>query len=166
MNDTAHAITHLDWRTAPLSGRVLIEASAGTGKTWNIGLLFLRLILERQIPVEKILVVTFTDAAAQELRERLRARLADAEYCLRGGAVSADAELAAWLEEKYIGADVTLALRRIQLARVDIDRAPIATIHAVCQRILRDYPLEAGSAFGAGALFDEIELLRECIEDF
>jgi len=166
VNDTAHAITHLDWRTAPLAGRVLIEASAGTGKTWNIGLLFLRLILERQIPVEKILVVTFTDAAAQELRERLRARLNDAERCLRGAAASADAELAAWLAQMYPGTNAALALRRVQLARVDIDRAPIATIHAVCQRILRDYPLEAGNTFGASKLFDEIELLRECVEDF
>ena len=62
MND---ANAPLDWRTAPLTGRVLIEASAGTGKTWNIGLIFLRLILEENFPVEKILVVTFTNAATE-----------------------------------------------------------------------------------------------------
>jgi exodeoxyribonuclease V beta subunit len=155
----------LDWRTMPLTGRVLIEASAGTGKTWNIGMIFLRLILEQKRSVDEILVVTFTEAAAQELRERLRARLVEAEHSLQGSRDDGS-ELAAWLAHRYTGNDATLALRRIQLARMDIDRAPIATIHAVCQRILRDFPLEAGSGFGAGTLFDETELLRECIEDF
>jgi exodeoxyribonuclease V beta subunit len=155
----------LDWRTMPLGGRVLIEASAGTGKTWNIGLIFLRLILEQELPVERIIVVTFTEAAAQELRERLRARLAEAERCLQGACDGAS-ELARWLAQKYTDTDARHALRRIQLARVDIDRAPIATIHAVCRRILRDFPLEAGSGFGTDKLLDETELLRECIEDF
>ena len=65
----------LDWRTMALGGRTLIEASAGTGKTWSIGLVYLRLLLERDIGVEHILVTTFTVAAAQELRERLRQRI-------------------------------------------------------------------------------------------
>lgn len=54
----------------PLSGRILIEASAGTGKTWNIGGLYLRLLLEKQLEVKQILVVTFTRAATAELRDR------------------------------------------------------------------------------------------------
>ena len=166
MNDVAQRIEPLEWRTLPLSGRVLIEASAGTGKTYNIGLIFLRLILEANIPVEKILVVTFTDAAAQELRERLRTRLAEAERWLRARAAGARDELETWLENTYPGEAAQLALRRVQLARVDLDRAPIATIHAVCQRILRDFPLDSGSGFGAETLFDETELLRECLDDF
>ena len=161
------AIAALDWRTLPLSGRVLVEASAGTGKTWNIGLIFLRLILEQQIAVEKILVVTFTEAAAQELRERLRARLVEAERCLQDpDNTDAGSALALWLARRYAGAEAKPALRRIQLARLDIDRAPIATIHAVCQRILREFPLEAGTAFAVEKLLDETELLRECLEDF
>ena len=166
MNDVAQGVEPLDWRTLPLSGRVLIEASAGTGKTYNIGLIFLRLILEASIPVEKILVVTFTDAAAQELRERLRTRLAEAERWLRTGNAGTRDELGTWLENSYPGDAAQLALRRVQLARVDLDRAPIATIHAVCQRILRDFPLDSGSGFGAETLFDETELLRECLDDF
>ena len=166
MNDAAQRIEPLDWRTLPLSGRVLIEASAGTGKTHNIGLIFLRLILEANIPVEKILVVTFTDAAAQELRERLRARLAEAERWLQAHDAGARDELGTWLENTYPGDAAKIALRHVQLARVNLDRAPIATIHAVCQRILRDFPLDSGSAFGAETLFDETELLRECLDDF
>jgi len=166
VNDAARRIEPLDWRTLPLSGRVLIEASAGTGKTHNIGLIFLRLILEANIPVEQILVVTFTDAAAQELRERLRARLAEAERWLEARDAHARDELGTWLENTYPGDAAKIALRRVQLARVNLDRAPIATIHAVCQRILRDFPLDSGSAFGAETLFDETELLRECLDDF
>ncbi|HZY33747.1 MAG TPA: UvrD-helicase domain-containing protein, partial [Rhodanobacter sp.] len=58
------------------------------------------------------------------------------------------------------------ALRRIQLARTDLDRAPVSTIHALCQRIQRDYPLESGAAFANDKLFDEQQLMRECVEDF
>ena len=59
----------------PLQGRRLIEASAGTGKTYTLVLLFLRLLLERRLPVDQILVVTFTRAATAELRDRIRRRL-------------------------------------------------------------------------------------------
>ncbi|HWV18074.1 MAG TPA: UvrD-helicase domain-containing protein, partial [Rhodocyclaceae bacterium] len=62
-----------------LSGLQMIEASAGTGKTWTIAALYLRLLLERQLPVEKILVVTYTNAATAELRARIRARLLEAQ---------------------------------------------------------------------------------------
>ena len=81
----------LDWQRMPLHGRILIEASAGTGKTWNIGVIYLRLLLERELRVEQILVTTFTDAAAQELRERLRRRLIEAErHLLEPDATPAD----------------------------------------------------------------------------
>ena len=165
------ALPALDWRRLPLRGRILIEASAGTGKTWNIGLIYLRLLLERELRVEQILVTTFTDAAAQELRERLRQRLVEAERWLQAPtAPDADAAddtlenyLAAWCTDP---ASVQHALRRIQLARSELDRAPVSTIHALCQRIQRDYPLESGAAFAADRLFDEQQLLRECVEDF
>ena len=163
----------LQWQGMPLHGRVLIEASAGTGKTWNIGVIYLRLLLELGLPVEKILVTTFTTAAAQELRERLRRRLIEAEHwleCKRDGgarAVSGDSSLNAWLDEKFsTPEDIAVARRRIQVAHVDFDRAPIATMHALCQRIQRDFPLESGAPFTADKLLDEKALLRECVEDF
>ena len=159
----------LDWRRMPLQGRVLIEASAGTGKTWNIGVIYLRLLLEAGLPVEKILVTTFTEAAAQELRERLRRRLVEAEHLLESVALDAasDDPLQAWLAALCTNEEqARQALRRIQLARTDLDRAPVSTIHAFCQRVQRDYPLESGAAFGSDKLFDESQLQRECVEDF
>lgn len=162
----------LEWQRMPLNGRILIEASAGTGKTWNIGVIYLRLLLERDLRVEQILVTTFTDAAAQELRERLRRRLIEAERWLLDttlmNAASADENSL----ESYLGAlcdddeSRRRALRKIQLARAELDRAPVSTIHALCQRIQRDYPLESGAAFASDKLFDEQQLLRECVEDF
>jgi len=157
----------LDWRRMPLQGRVLIEASAGTGKTWNIGLIYLRLLLERGLRAEQILVTTFTDAAAQELRERLRQRLVEAEHVLESEAIDSDDPLTDWINTLYAEPDARRhALRRIQLARSELDHAPVSTIHALCQRIQRDYPLESGAGFGGDKLFDESMLQRECVEDF
>jgi len=156
----------------PLDGRALIEASAGTGKTWSIGMLYLRLLLETGLGVERILVTTFTVAAAQELRERLRRRLAEAEHWLQcpPGALERAAEvsaLGAFLVAHRIDEErAALALRRIRLARADIDRAPIATIHALCQRIGRDHPLESGTGFGDERLVADEDLRCECVEDF
>ena len=169
----------LDWQTLPLAApdRVLIEASAGTGKTWTIAALYLRLLLEGDDPptVEKILVATFTEAAARELRERLRARLADAERELQrisGDALTGTDEggdrdsVLQWLAQKFGEEGKTKpALRRVQLARMDFDRAPIGTIHALCQRFLQDFTLDSGVA-AAQANLDEDALLRECVEDF
>jgi exodeoxyribonuclease V beta subunit len=168
------ALPALDWRRMPLQGRILIEASAGTGKTWNIGLIYLRLLLERDLRVEQILVTTFTDAAAQELRERLRRRLIEAERSLEsvagesaGTAALDDRSLQNYLASLCPDEDSRQrALRKIQLARTDLDRAPVSTIHALCQRIQRDYPLESGAAFANDKLFDERQLQRECVEDF
>ncbi|KRE87538.1 DNA helicase UvrD [Rhodanobacter sp. Soil772] len=165
----ADALPPLDWRAMPLHGRTLIEASAGTGKTWNIGVIYLRLLLERELRVEQILVTTFTDAAAQELRERLRRRLVEAERLLASASLdmASDDPLESWLAALCPDEDcIRRALRRIQLARSDLDRAPVSTIHALCQRIQRDYPLESGAAFANDKLFDEQQLMRECVEDF
>ncbi len=159
----------LQWQQMPLQGRVLIEASAGTGKTWNIGLIYLRLLLERELRVEQILVTTFTDAAAQELRERLRRRLVEAERWLGDSAQQArqpeEDSLEDYLKAKF-STNVAPALRRIQIARTDFDRAPIATFHALCQRIQRDFPLQSSAAISADKLLDERALLQECVEDF
>ncbi len=165
--DTA-ALPALDWRRMPLQGRILIEASAGTGKTWNIGLIYLRLLLERDLRVEQILVTTFTDAAAQELHERLRRRLVEAERLLESAPVERtdDNSLENYLAMLCPDQDSRRhALRKIQLARTDLDHAPVSTIHALCQRIQRDYPLESGAAFANDKLFDEQQLQRECVED-
>ena len=160
------AETSIDWRTAPLAGRVLIEASAGTGKTYTIGLIYLRLLLERGLRVEQIMVATFTERAAQELRDRLRARLIETEHAL-SNPEDADDALSSWLQRWRSDESTRVtALRRIRLARADLDRAPIGTIHALCQHILRDHPIDSGASLLPEKIADEKALVRECVEDF
>src|SRR4051794_11327608 len=83
--------TPFDVFTAPLDEVNLIEASAGTGKTWNICAVYMRLLMERNLPVSQILVVTFTNSATAELRERVRGRVLETLRYISGtGPVSHD----------------------------------------------------------------------------
>lgn len=177
-------VTVAHWRDLPLGrgGRALVEASAGTGKTWTIGVLWWRLLLEPDEPlaVERIVVTTFTDAAAQELRERLRQRLHQA-LALAGGRPAPDlarGDDEAWLLARWQGDDVTHAedLRRLRLALADFDRAPVRTLHGLCQGILAEHPLESGQGTepaeptSGAALLDELardawRVLRQSDDD-
>ena len=78
------SLPQLEIATFPLQGARLIEASAGTGKTYTIAGLYLRLLMDRDLPVTNILVVTFTEAATQELRGRIRDRIVHALDWLEG----------------------------------------------------------------------------------
>lgn len=153
------------WRDLPLSpgGRALVEASAGTGKTWTIGVLYLRVLLESSpaLGVGQVVVTTFTDAAAQELRERLRARLLQALAWFEAppaaaGGTDAGASLApaadeTWLRARWADPAVREDdRRRLRLALADFDRAPVGTLHRLCRRILAEHPLEGGTGFDPG----------------
>lgn len=129
------------------TGINLIEASAGTGKTFAIAMLALRFVVEQGLPIEQLLIVTFTKAATEELKERIRARLAGAKRALDGLGENGDAVLASWIATLPI--DKALAKQRLQLALLDIDRAGIFTIHGFCQRILSEHALESGQVFDA-----------------
>ena len=82
----------LDPYSIPLESINLIEASAGTGKSWTVTLLYLRLILEKNLTVDQILVVTFTDAATKELRDDIRKRIVAALNAFSDPAYQADDE--------------------------------------------------------------------------
>ncbi|GMV29774.1 MAG: hypothetical protein AMXMBFR59_18990 [Rhodanobacteraceae bacterium] len=162
------------WRELDLrgGGRSLIEASAGTGKTWTIAVLYLRLLLEGDMPLtpRQIVVGTFTDAAAQELRDRLRARLLWAEsvagYALRGEAAGDDGDVTRWLTARWQTAtQVQRDLLRLRMAQAELDLAPIGTLHSLCRRILADFPVESGSAFAAGEVIAESGVLDRLVDD-
>ncbi|MDO9073024.1 MAG: exodeoxyribonuclease V subunit beta [Rubrivivax sp.] len=153
----------------PLAGTRLIEASAGTGKTWNICGLFLRLLLERRLEVQQILVVTFTNAATAELRDRVRTRIAETLARLRGtGPAGADPfvdTLLATLRDRHGLVDEDMALR-LDLALQTFDEASIFTIHGFCQRALADTPFTAGMPMSLELLTDDTELRMEVVHDF
>ncbi|MCI5167570.1 MAG: exodeoxyribonuclease V subunit beta, partial [Candidatus Electrothrix sp. GM3_4] len=132
--------------TLTLHGQILIEASAGTGKTYTIALLFLRLLLEQGQSVDEILVVTFTKAATEELRGRVRQRIRDALDVLEGQ--DPDDPL---LQELLAKATEIIPRDRAAILLGDaltrMDEAAIYTIHGFCQRMLQEHAFESGSPF-------------------
>jgi exodeoxyribonuclease V beta subunit len=149
---------------APLAGSHVVEASAGTGKTYNLTFLFLRLVLEQQLPVERILVVTFTNLATAELRDEVRLRLRRALQILDGG-VAADEQLTGYLA----GHDQEESARARQLVRralANFDQAAIFSIHGFCQRMLHHSAFESGVAFDLTLQADQLPLHRELASDF
>ena len=125
-------------------GLRLLEASAGTGKTFALAHLTLRLLTERAIPLRRLLVVTFTDAAAAELRERIGRRLQQALSGLQDpGWEPPDAVLADWLADQRRSSRAGETVMRLLLALEDLDGADITTIHGFCQRSLQRHALEA-----------------------
>lgn len=157
-------------------GTTLIEASAGTGKTFTISGLVARLVAEGRATIDRILVVTFTRAATKELRERIRKRLAEllglAEQALSGsGAFELPAEADAFVRDWYerVAADrQQLQLQRWRLARAveDMDLAAISTIHGFCQRALRDRAFEGALSMDRELVQDVRDRIDQLLRDF
>ena len=143
----------------PLSGIRLIEAGAGTGKTYTIAALYLRLLLEAERDIKEILVVTFTQAATEELRDRIRRRIRKALVDLESGDVSGD-ELLMSLK------DAERAKEVLRSALTQMDEAAVFTIHGFCQRMLVENAFESGALFDTDFITDEQDLRRTIIEDF
>ncbi len=157
----------------PLHGTRLIEASAGTGKTWTIAALYVRLILGhgdestafgRALWPPEILVVTFTEAATKELRDRIRKRLTEAARCFRGLG-KPDGFLQGLIDSQ--GADGRSACaRRLEVAAQWMDEAAVHTIHGWCNRMLRQHAFDSGSLFDLEIETQDTELLNEAVRDY
>ncbi|HEX6631248.1 MAG TPA: exodeoxyribonuclease V subunit beta [Gemmatimonadaceae bacterium] len=148
-------------------GTTLLEASAGTGKTYSITGIVLRLVVEEALPLEQLLVVTFTEAATAELRDRVRGRLREALAAYAAPDATPDDEVVASLlaASRAAGA-VEEHRRRLRNALEEYDRAAISTIHGFCARVLREHAFECGAEFDAELLEDAGELLDEIVHDF
>lgn len=157
------ALNHLQ---VELSGMNLIEASAGTGKTYAIALLYLRLLVELKLEPKQILVVTFTEAATKELRGRIRLRIRQALDVI-DGAGTEDALLrdlcananGRWGEQREIRAILDRALN-------SFDTAAIFTIHGFCRRALQENAFESGCRYDTELVTDQSGLMREVVDDF
>ena len=145
-----------------LKGTNLIEASAGTGKTYTIAGIFLRLIIEERLAVDQILVVTFTKAATEELKERIRNKLLTAKSAFLNEGGNDDFMDA--LVKKYD--NPALAVQRIQDAVIDFDNAAIFTIHGFCQRVLHENAFETQSLFDTELVTDSLGFSQEVVDDF
>lgn len=179
----------LDVFGCDLDGVCLIEASAGTGKTWNICALYVRLLLEKQLTVEQILVVTFTNAATAELRERIRGRLAGLVAAMapvfdeddgEGGDDDGDdfpdfdpdasddplfnVMIAGLIERAEMSPK---AIREcLQRALRGFDQASIHTIHGFCQRALAEVPFAAGLPFAYELVPDDNGVRHDLAVEF
>ena len=183
MNTREQTPSILDPIRLPLTGSRLIEASAGTGKTFTIALLYVRLVLgprdeadtasfPRALTPPEILVVTFTNAATRELRDRIRARLVEAAEAFQsplGGQTPESTEgsdpLLA-LRDSYPEARWPACARRLRLAAEWMDEAAVSTIHAWCHRMLREHAFESGSLFSLEMNLDQSELELEVARDY
>ena len=157
-----------------LRGVHLIEASAGTGKTFTLATLVTRLVVEQGLRIGQILTVTYTEAATQELRKRIRERLQlaldvfdhlDAAYekpaqalCQHIIQTYLDAQAA---RDDGQGESAAALRRRLQQAVLEIDLAAIFTIHGFCARVLREHALDTDTGFAAAQLLTSDRALRE-----
>ncbi len=169
---TAHA---LNAHSFPLRGSHLIEASAGTGKTWTIAALYVRLVLGhgdactapvRPMLPQDVLVMTFTRAATRELSDRIRARLTEAAQVFRGIAQTDDVFLNQLKSEYAEGEPREQAAYRLALAAQAMDDAAVYTIDAWCQRMLREHAFDSGSLFEENLVGDEAALRLEAVQDY
>ncbi len=156
------AVHEFDILNSPLSGTNLIEASAGTGKTYTIAGLFLRLVIEHRMKVDEILVVTFTEAATEELRDRIRKALRKAEIAL--SQQHSDEQFFAQLAQKY--ASNPSAVLSLREAIRDFDQAAIFTIHGFCNRMLDENAFESGALFDTELITETDHLNQEIVNDF
>lgn len=143
-------------------GVTLLEASAGTGKTYAIAGIVTRLIAVEGLPIGRIVVVTFTDAATAELRSRIRRRLREVLDELVQGTSKDPATQAICASD--INLDV--AVRRLRLALAAFDEVAISTIHGFCQRALRDNAFEGDAPFDADIVRDPRDAMLDVATDF
>ncbi|UHD17478.1 exodeoxyribonuclease V subunit beta [Thiocapsa bogorovii] len=181
----------LDPLRFPLCGSRLIEASAGTGKTFTIATLYVRLVLGHVAPYDipdaapqaaqdiapraftppEILVVTFTDAATRELRDRIRVRLAEAANAFRAESDGIAARPPGEdplhdLRAEYPPEHWPACARKLQLASEWMDEAAVSTIHGWCNRMLREHAFDSDSHFTQTLESDQSELLAEVVRDY
>jgi exodeoxyribonuclease V beta subunit len=166
----------LDPLTFPLQGARLIEASAGTGKTYTIAALYVRLVLGHGdghafgaalLPAD-ILVMTFTRAATRELSDRIRARLVEAAACFRNSREPAadDVFLIRLLHDYGDATARRQAAHKLSMAAEAMDECAVFTIDAWCQRMLREHAFDSGCMFDEEMISSEDALRSDALRDY
>ena len=149
---------------SPLTGTNLIEASAGTGKTYTIVGLYLRMLIEQGLSVDQILVVTFTVPATEELRRRLRTGMRDAVAAFEAG--HSDQPLLTQLVAGHDAAARADTAVRLRIELQNFDEAAVFTIHGFCQRMLHDQAFESRMLFDTELVTETDDIKQEIIDDF
>ena len=135
-------------------GRTAIEASAGTGKTYTLASLALRYVAEQGLSIDQLLLVTFTHSAADDLRDRVRRRFAEAHAVLLDPSATTDELL-----HQLAASDREARLTRVQQALTDFDAATITTIHGFATQVLAGQGATASTSADAELIGTEEELI-------
>lgn len=154
---------------ADLTVPTLLEASAGTGKTFSIKHLVLRLIVEQEIPINSLLVVTFTKAATAELKSRIREHLAETHGYLTGIYAAEDVDpLVVRQVEIWRGMSISDedAVKRLRESLARFDDSAINTIHGFCQKMLSEHVFTSAGNFDTELSDDDAALRDEVTESF
>ena len=154
-----------DVKKVHLSGSNLIEASAGTGKTYSIAILVLRLLLENKIPIKEILMVTFTKAAVAELEERIRKFVREANKFATGTEIK-DKSIQEIVMQSQLDNGLEETLRLLKNAVIYLDETSVLTIHSFCQQTLNEFAFETNQLFSAELLQDTSLVLKEETQKF
>ncbi|GAB3774232.1 exodeoxyribonuclease V beta subunit [Nocardioides ginsengisegetis] len=159
--------TPFDIRDPLPTGTTLLEASAGTGKTWTIGALVTRYVAQEGVPLERMLVVTFGRAASQELRERVRAQLVEAERALADDPSLPETGRSDLLDLLVDCPDAERVLRhrRVSEALASFDAATIATTHQFCSMVLGSLGVAGDTDARARLVEDLDDLVTEVVDD-
>ena len=152
---------NLNAHTIPLTGKHLIEASAGTGKTYNITRIYLRLILEQELSVEEILLMTFTKDATQELRGRIDVFIRQA-LAHWHELIETDEYFKA-ISEKVNDEKAQFLLKRALLL---LDDAAIHTIHGFCQKVLNQHAFTSGLTFDTTLSTNTNDITLQATQDW
>lgn len=186
MSKTQVKTTALSAISTPLTSTTLIEASAGTGKTFTMASLYLRLLIgvgennfSRPLTVDEILVVTFTDASTQELKARIRQRIQQAKAQFIAYQENRDLAIFRHTDNAFLitqneqetsvyldKLDLKETIQRLQFAEQNMDLAAIYTIHGFCRRMLMQYAVNSGIHFNLELVKDEKSLLTKLTNEF
>ncbi|BFT30036.1 exodeoxyribonuclease V subunit beta [Alteromonas sp. D210916BOD_24] len=164
-----HTPNLLDVANMPLVGRHLIEASAGTGKTFNITRLYLRLLLEKKLTVKDILVMTFTKAATEEIKGRIAKTLREALQLWQQAKDSGDglpSDSDPVYRHLFLHTDLNESIALLQAAQLELDDASVFTIHGFCQHVIGQLAFNSGFAMSLNLSTDTSDLYLQAAEDF
>ncbi|PID66717.1 MAG: hypothetical protein CR975_01410 [Gammaproteobacteria bacterium] len=161
------AIDDFDLLNVSLEGSHLLEAGAGTGKTYSLSFLYLRLLLEKNFKVAEIVVATFTNAATTELKARIYSCLCAADdYLLRldgrqkQGEQSTDKTLLAYLTGLQQTMELQVLHKRLRLAMAQFDQAQIYSINAFALHLLTEHSITFGQTVPEVILDDDYQLIK------
>jgi exodeoxyribonuclease V beta subunit len=167
LNTMPEKLDSFDPIKVKLEKRNLIQASAGTGKTYSLAFLAVRLVVEKNLPINQILLVTFTNSAVAELEIRVRDFVRQALKCARGEAIE-DQTIDQLIKGYLGGMDPETVVKRLNDAQLLLDETSVMTIHGFCQQVLKEYAFETGQIFGSETMSpDELnELTRDGVYEF